>query len=559
MEQLSLESERLARAIPALKTLLAYPTLGAYFGDKTKDLPQRVFGTDRDLFLSVIGEEVARLYQDSDLADQVVAQLKEFPVLENGTHLSFFKTHDTPDGDDLRARLGQNIVISAGVCKAQGYPLHIGAYASNASLRKSSSAGYFQLGKRLFPIAKNSIFQNSFLLGLGPISKEYFNETVCLIAKLDLLGRYLATKEAVTPEEEITRKTVQDLLCPLSGKNPTYAGVENAYKNYNKKKIQALEAAFVQYQPLVKEKYGVGFVEIEQSYHELAPIFERDDLTLADQTALIQSKQINGLLEGTGITHVEIDSARVAQLFLKKALQNPDSFWYHLFSNAQDFSRFQQALSGLRSGWEETESPFNQFTYDPKKKAYGIRRLPLAAFPHTPEATLDALEKQEIIPSCVLTVLLFQSAGLVAHGGYFQSSYATTALSRFQNFLKESGAESQAQALSHLPVDLIFLSLGTEVDAKGRPLTLPEIARLPLAERQGILNRVATYSPVQALNNTAPILNLYLDENAPGYLGDPIPAVHVSTQVEASVSCQPDKPKKGENTTPFFIIKGISR
>ena len=109
MEQLSLESERLVRAIPALKTLLTYPTLGAYFGDKTKDLPQTVFGVDRDLFLSVIDEEVTRLYQDSDLADQVVAQLKEFPVLENGTHLSFFKTHDTPDGDDLRARLGQNI------------------------------------------------------------------------------------------------------------------------------------------------------------------------------------------------------------------------------------------------------------------------------------------------------------------------------------------------------------------------------------------------------------------------------------------------------------------
>ena len=303
----------------------------------------------------------------------------------------------------------------------------------------------------------------------------------------------------------------------------------------------------------------MGFVEIEHAYHELAPIFERDDLTLADQTVLIQSKQINGLLDGTGITHVEIDSARVAQLFLKKALQNPDSFWYHLFSNAQDFSRFQQTLSGLRSGWEETESPFNQFTYDPKKKAYGIRRLPLLAFPHTPEATLDALEKQEIIPSCVLTVLLFQSAGLVAHGGYFQSSYATTALSQFQNFLRESGAESQAQALSHLPVDLIFLSLGTEVDAKGCPLTLPEIARLPVAERQGILNRMATYSPVRALNNTAPVLNQYLDENAPGYLGDPLPVVHVSTQVESPVSCQPDNPKKGENKTPFFIIKGIAR
>ena len=80
--------------------------------------------------------------------------------------------------------------------------------------------------------------------------------------------------------------------------------------------------------------------------------------------------------------------------------------------------------------------------------------------------TNSCLIKLKDIPSSCLIVLAFQSAGLMAHGGFFQTTYADKIKNHFGKYLKSIGEEKRAESLRKLPVDMALLSLAVQMDKK---------------------------------------------------------------------------------------------
>ena len=509
------------KALPVLQKICNTPTLSDYFNETIMPLSQMDYVPEKDMMLDAIFNETERLYSP-DTAHEIRNQIANFPVVETGTHLAFLRDYDSPKKDDLRSRLNQNILISASLMRQHGQKYHVGLYGSNVSLNHPCGGGYFQLGDDIYPVTSSKLINQNCLYDAPAIKKTHFNETLPLIAKLKILNDVL-TPEIVdktpTPKKEVlikTKKIVNTLLKPISAGMLNYEGIEKAYRSLNANNQSFLKTAMLSLSAEAYKKYGYTFSDIDKQYQKLNSVFNRTDLNLPDQVALVQSQIINDALDGTDIKHISVDAIEVTRQFLIKALENKDSLWYKVFNNPDNFKKMHQSFIGIRGSWKENESPFDYIARD-KGFAKGVS-LPISAIDHKPKTLIPLLKDKKIIPSSALVVLLLQSCSVMAHGGFFQTTYADKIKKNFVRFLNDIGESKRAEQLQKLPVDMALLSLATERDKTGKPMKLSEISRKSLDERKKIMDNIPKCPSGQAVMTALPVLRQYLDTTAPGYV-----------------------------------------
>lgn len=504
--------------LPALQEVCCSGRLGDYFTKKTRSLTHvSRQSVEFKLMKQVLFEEIQRLY-GSKTAEEACEQLTDFPVVETGTHLAFLRDSDGPHKPDLRTRLNQNVLISAALMRQKGCRYHIGIYGSNVTLNHSCSGGYFQLGPDIFPVTFQKNINQHCLYQAEAIDDAFFNPTLVLIVKLRMLNAVLNEVQE-TPMEMLLiqkiKRITEQLLGPVKDFKTAYKSVQDQYNNLNAQTRAHLENTLKRLEPQIKAKFGYTYTDIEKQYAVLNQVFQQKDLSLADQVALVQSNMISQLIEPAGIRHISIDAVDVARQFFVRALKEPSSYWHRLFSNPVAFKRFQKAFVGIRSSWKEDESPFD-FVF--KKQFTKIKSLALAAFEHSAEKTAELLQNKEIVPSSALMMLAFQSAGVLAHGGFFQTTYAKEIQRQFQVFLKTQNEPLIAEQVAPLESDLVLLSLSVLNNEANQPLKLSDIARFSENDRRRLMDMIPYYSAEKAVRNALPTLSAYLDLTAPGYI-----------------------------------------
>jgi hypothetical protein len=175
-----------------------------------------------------------------------------------------------------------------------------------------------------------------------------------------------------------------------------------------------------------------------------------------------------------------------------------------------------QSFIGIRGSWKANESVFDYVARD--KGFSKTKTLPVEALDHKPETLLPLLKDRKIIPSSALLILLFQSASVMAHGGFFQTTYADKIKKRFVNYLNDIGEVKRSEQLQKLPVDMALLSLAVLKDKTGQLMKLSDISRIQEDKRKQVINEIPTYPSHQAVSNALPVLGKYLDATAPGYV-----------------------------------------
>lgn len=509
------------KALPVLQKIWNNPTLSDYFQETITPLTQMEDTPEKDMIINSIYEETDRLY-GKNVAEDIRQQITDFPVVETGTHLAFLRDYDSPQKDDLRSRLNQNVLISSALMRSVGQKYHVGVYGSNVSLNHPCGGGFFQLGDEIFPVTLLGQISQVCLYDAPGIKNNYFNESLPLTAKLKMLNAVLTNEiidKTPTPRKEMlikTRKIVNSLLDPVNHGKANYAAVEKSYRALNACNQNFVKSAMLSFAAEAYKKYGYTFSDIDKQYQELMEIFGRQDLKLPEQVALIQSKTINKAMDGTNIQHVSIDAVEVARKFLIRALENKNSLWYKIFNNPENFKRMHQTFIGIRGSWKENESPFD---YIGKDKGFSkCISLPIDAIDHKPETLLPLLRDRKIIPSSALLVLIFQSSGIMTHGGFFQTTYADKIKKRFTDFLQNIGETKHAEQLQKLPVDMALLSLAVINDATGKPMKLSQISRMSSDKKKELMDMIPKYPSCRAVVNALPVLKSYLDTTAPGYI-----------------------------------------
>ena len=509
------------KALPVLQKIWNTPTLSDYFKNTVAPLTQMEDVPEKDSMITTIQKETEKLY-GKNTAQEIYEQLRHFPVAETGTHLAFLRDYDNLQKDDLRARLNQNVLISSALMRYMGQKYHIGVYGSNVSLNHPCGGGFVQLGDDIFPITSLRNIGQFCLYDAKGAEKNYFNDSLLLTAKLKMLNEVLTNdiiNETPTPRKEMlmkTQKIVNRLLDPVKGGKVNYETVQKSYNSLNSTNQNFIKNTMLSLSAEAYKKYGYTFSDVDKQYQELADILGQNDLKLPDQVALVQSKTINKALEGTGIQHISVDAVEVVRQFLISELENKNSLWYKVFNNPKNFEQMQKTFIGIRGSWKENESPFD---YIVKDKGFSkCVSLPLKAIEHTPETLLPLLKDKKIIPSSCLIVLAFQSAGLMAYGGFFQTTYADKIKKRFVDFLENIGQNKRAEQLQKLPVDMALLSLATINDSTGQPMKLSEISRMSENKKKALIDMIPTYPSCRAVTNALPVLKKYLNTTAPGYI-----------------------------------------
>ena len=509
------------KALPVLQKIWNTGTLQDYFKKTIEPLSQMETFLEKKIMIMAISEEAKRLY-GKEVAQEVSMQMDNLPIIETGTHLAFLRDYDTPRKTDLRSRLNQNVLISSALLQMLGQKYHIGVYGSNVTLNHPCGGGYFQLGDEIFPVTLPKQIGQVCLYDATGITPNYFNKALPLVAKLKMLDSVLvpeAINKTQTPRKEMlfkTKKIVTSLLAPINNGKANYETVEKQYRTLNPTNLNFVKSAMLDFSADAYRKYGYTFSDVDRQYQELTSIFGRKDLKLSDQVALVQSQTINKALEGSDINHISVDAVEVVRKFLIMSLENENSLWYKVFSNLGNFKKMQKSFIGIRGSWKEDESPFDYVARD-----NGFSKcvsLPLTEIEHKPETLLSLLKNRKIIPSSALMVLLFQSSGIMAHGGFFQTTYADKLKNRFGEYLQNIGEEKREKNLQKLPVDMALLSLAIQTDISGQPMKLSEISRMPLEKKRELIKKIPEYPSCRAVVNALPVLGKYLDSTAPGYV-----------------------------------------
>lgn len=509
------------KALPVLQKIWNTHTLSDYFKDTVKPLAQMKEMPEKQIFINAVKEEAERLYS-KDTVQEICEQISGFPVAETGTHLAFLRDYDTQRKDDLRSRLNQNVLISSALMRHMGQKYHIGIYGSNVSLNHPCGGGFFQLGDEIFPVTSIKNINQFSLYDAPKIEQKHFNDSVLMTAKLKMLNEVLTDEiinKTPSPRREMlakTKKIIASLLDPVKDGKTNYEIVCKKFNTLNANNQGFIKSAMLSLSAEAYKKYGYTFSDIDKQYQELKEVFDRQDLKLPDQVALVQSKTINQALNGTGIKHVSLDGVEVVRKFLISALENKDSLWYKIFNNPENFKQMHKTFTDIRGSWKENESPFD---YVRKDKGFSKPvSLPLEAIDHKPQTILPLLKDRKIMPSCSLIILALQSCQIMAHGGFFQTTYADKIKKRFINYLKSINETERAENLEKLPVDMALLSLAVQKDKSQNPMKLSEIARMPFEKRKELMDKIPNHPSCQAVVNALPTLGKYLDSTAPAYV-----------------------------------------
>lgn len=510
-------------ALPVLNKIMGHKTLAEYFEDAISPLNKTASFWEKDALISEIARNVEKLF-GKEKAQGVISQLSQMPIVETGTHLAFLRDYDDISGDDMRSRLNQNILISSAMMKHIGAKYHIGIYGENVSFMHACSGGYYQLGNEILPIARHKTIQNACLFQAPQISEEYFSESILLLVKFKMLDKLLDEKIKQTTDTTQTTDELQ-IKYLLNSKNKLKSLIGYGEKNKNllakyfnqlkeKNKILNLFSFFAEE---AKSKLGKTFKDVDKEYETLAKVFENKELNFSDQVALIQADTINKSLNGTGIEHINVANTEVCCNFLIRALENEKSIWYRIFSEPKVFNHFYKTFASIRSSWKEGESPFNVVKRKDNNYFKNIP-MPLTAITHDVETIKECLKNRQIAPSSALQILIFQTAGILAHGGFFQTVYSSQIKKELIPFLISIKEIKRAQVVAKMSVDIAFLSLAILKDATGKPMKLSEFQEIKEEKRKRIIENIPQYSAKSAVLNALPTLHQYLDKTAPGYL-----------------------------------------
>ena len=99
---------------------------------------------------------------------------------QSGTHLAFLRDYDSPQKDDLRSRLNQNVLISSALMRGMGQRYHVGIYGSNVTLNHPCSGGFFQLGDEIFPVTMLNQIGQVCLYDAPAMKNDHFNSSLPL-------------------------------------------------------------------------------------------------------------------------------------------------------------------------------------------------------------------------------------------------------------------------------------------------------------------------------------------------------------------------------------------
>ncbi len=521
--QLNENETQILSAIPALKEVYNAPSLGAYFSSNINRLNQSARTKEFEIMCNCIVAEVNRLY-GAEKAVGVYKQLQHLPVVETGTHLSFIRDYEGINGYEERPLLSQNILISSALMASAGCKYHLGVYLSGCNLTNPCSGGYYQLGTSVYPVTNKKNMGAQLYLTNG-ISDKFFNPMVLWVEKIKMLYG-LWTQQMKTKNLNIGGSQSKLLTfinqTIAAGEEGKYDKVQNLLDHVNGNHRQLIESQFVELEKQAYATYGIGFSDVDKQYEELRQVFERTDLSLADQVALIQTNDIQKILPENGIEHLTIDATRVINQFFEKCMNDKESVWYQIFADTEKRNTFCSSFYGIRTGWKEDESPFDMTI---NLKGYGhSKSMAETMFEHTPEKIAYHLSTQEITPSTGLVLMGFLSASVLAHGGFFQSNYGKDFQGRFVEYLKNAGLNHSAAAVEPIPAEMILLSLGAVVkkteNGGKKPLKLTEIMRLSNDKKEIIMKAVPYLSGQKAFENTAGILSAYLERTAPGYIAE---------------------------------------
>ena len=491
----------LLNSIPGLGDVYKSATLGDYYRLKTNGIAG-FQSLEKDLMKDVIVREILRVF-GSNAAALAKAELDRSPVLETGTHLGFI--NDTDVGHktgDLRSRLNQNILISAALAKDSGAKVHLGLYGSNVSMSHPMSGGAFQIGDFVFPANRPAAINSATLYATDKISDEYFNDSLLLAAKLKQLRK-------MTPDNGFLQEKLTFLLAPLDKLSTNYKGVQVNYDSMNAGKRAAVDKAL--------EQYNLEYLDHE--YQHLKNIFASPLAeNMADQVTLAQADSINRLLDGTGITHYQVDCTKVSIEFFARALETPGSFWNEIFADPDSFKIFHTCLSGIRAGWAHDESPF--MAVHRKNGIGSMRKMGVDEIELSPQNLVRHLRDGKIAPGTCLQVLAGLSAGIMEHGGFFQSSYAAEVNIYFRIYLAMVDKTDLCDMVRKINSDMILLSLGA-IAGQDRQLLKPgDIMKMP--NRVNFINNIPNIPGRVAVELGADNVVEYLDIMAPGFLNKDI-------------------------------------
>ncbi len=517
----SVSDHIILKAIPALNKIYQSDSILNYFNAELGAFNFNDQTVEKDILTDCIYRAVHRLY-GAVKADAVRAQFQKMSVVETGTHLSFLRDYDNIEKDSLRSRLNQNVIISAALMERLGQKYHIGLYGSNVALSSSCSGGYFQLGDDLFPVNGVRLMQQAPLYKAPAISSEYAHVAVIKIAQFKMLAPLLDQNISHLPDspEKNLKKKIQNILNQIivasdSPKNNP-ANIGQLLDRLNPVNRQQIDQMMNEFNSECQKKYHRTFDDVEKEYQSLKKIFDLQNVSLSHQVALIQNNQINQILDGMDIEQISLDGFDIGRDFFAQALKNPNSVWYKIFSDDKMMQKFQQGFIGIRGSWKEGEAPFD---YVASKKDYvKINPLPVKAMVAQPQTLADALDRGEIVPSCALLMMGFQSALTVAHGGYFQTVYSSKIKKSFCHFLSEAGMHGYSKKIEPISADIALLSLSAMNDDDHLPMKLSEIARMNEADRLRWIRSVPDMSGQELVKNALPVLNTYLNKMAPGYL-----------------------------------------
>ena len=566
--------EKIIKLLPAMKKFREAETLDNYFAQNIGGMPESFDFVERELFLDVIEQEMTELYDSQTAQKVRVQLEKAPIVdtgTHAGFIKDSDPSGRCALNQNMliSAALMRAMMQDANAMEEDKKIYHVGFYSSANSLLQAMSGGCFQLGECTFPVASNKVIKNGYLFDAPPISKAYFYPMICSLAKfqsaidiIDQMDRdptgqawerffeekkeeidriygeinqenstsskkalrgifdrnkrgvdkneqeidsYQVMRDIIREGYDAMKKVFEAIQAPEDRYN--YKKAEKAYNNLGKEKKACINCAI---KWAMTGHSHISPEDIDAQYQMMAEIFNDQNLSLSQQALKVQTKQINQLVEGTGIEHVAVDFVEVVRHFLIKALKDERTLWYRIFSDPEKFSKFQQALSGIRSGWDENQSPFD--FVEKNGGVVRIGKLDLQKMPKIPEEIIAALEQKEMIPSSALMITVLQSAGFLGHGGYFQAVFAEEIKEKFSNFIKKEMVDysSQAEKMAQIPADMMLLSYVVATDEAGQAVPFSHLVAMPKEEKEKLMRAIPSMSTEEVVQNSLKILANYL-------------------------------------------------
>jgi hypothetical protein len=420
--------------------------------------------------------------------------------------------------------MNQNILISAMLARANGIREHVSLQASNVSLAHPSGAGYFQAGRDLFSTVRRlTDLGKCMAYGYPRADEDVAGQLAESTYRYIKLGRALESQAAAAqiPGAPIVRGTLDKLLGPLRRQElsfpAAFAQIQKNVAQIGSKKRIYLDAIIAASNDAIDAGSGISIDMIGKDFARARAAFTNPaDSDLADQALRHQSMLISEILAPANISHTALDMTKVAKTFIIESMRDSDSIMRRLFADSA--KNFAAGMAGTRAGWGVDASPF----VAAKKSGHGIKfeKIGFSEIDHSPECLADLLSRGAILPSTGMIMVSCLLAGLMTHGGFFQSAYAPKLQAKLAGFLDGAGMTMEARRVRSIRTDMSILSLAAirSCANSDRPAALGEISALPAGERGRLLAAMPSVRGIDAVMIAADTMMQYLKRTDPAFV-----------------------------------------